>query len=315
MTGPTTHPPWTRDIPVDGDLLASVVRGALGTTDPLRPLGSGWDFDTWIAGDWVVRVPKRQSSADAIRDEAGLCAWLTPRLPWRIPAYETFAELPGDPPVPVGFYRRVPGRPAIEVDPARADLVSIGRELGEGFRALHALDPGALPTPLPGLRMRTFSVDECVVRAIERLPALARIASPTLARRVEQVLRGPRPPTFEGPAPIVHADIHGEHLLLTDSSPARLSGVIDWGDARRADPALDFACPTFWGGEPLLQAALTGYGPTGYGGENKEALAERVRFLALCLGFLDVDFYVRTDQRAYANAAVRCFETLTSTYS
>lgn len=160
--------------------------------------------------------------------------------------------------------------------------------------------------------MRSLSLEESATRAIDRLPSLAQASTPALARRVEDVLRGPRPPPFEGEPPIVHADIHGEHLLLTDRDPAQLSGVIDWGDARRGDPALDFACPTFWGGEPLLQSALDAYGNTGYRGENKEALAERTRFLALCLGFLDVDYYVRTDQRAYANAAVRSFDALTS---
>lgn len=292
-------------------MLGAAVAQALGEPVTLAPLGAGWDFDTWLAGAWVVRVPKRQAGADALRNEGALCKWLAPHLPWRIPSYEVWAELPGDPPVPVGLYRRVPGRPAIDVDPARADLPSIGAQLGDGIRRLHALDPATAPTPLPGLRMRSFSLNECAARAIERLPSLARIASPSLARRVEDRLRGPRPIPFEGVAPLVHADMHGEHLLLTDDAAPRLSGVIDWGDARRADPALDFACPTFWGGEPLLRAALDAYGSTGHVSENEEMLAERVRFLALCLGFLDVDYYVRTEQRDHANAAVRSFEALT----
>jgi aminoglycoside phosphotransferase (APT) family kinase protein len=37
---------------------------------------------------------------------------------------------------------------------------------------------------------------------------------------------------------LVHADLGAEHLLVRDG---RLAGVIDWGDARVGDPALDYA--------------------------------------------------------------------------
>src|SRR5262249_52882689 len=37
---------------------------------------------------------------------------------------------------------------------------------------------------------------------------------------------------------LVHADLGPEHLLVESG---RLAGVIDWGDARIGDPALDYA--------------------------------------------------------------------------
>ena len=37
---------------------------------------------------------------------------------------------------------------------------------------------------------------------------------------------------------LLHADLGPEHLLVRDG---RLAGVIDWGDARVGDPALDYA--------------------------------------------------------------------------
>ena len=37
---------------------------------------------------------------------------------------------------------------------------------------------------------------------------------------------------------LLHADLSSEHLLVRDG---RLAGVIDWGDARVGDPALDYA--------------------------------------------------------------------------
>ena len=37
---------------------------------------------------------------------------------------------------------------------------------------------------------------------------------------------------------LVHADLGPEHLLVRDG---RLVGVIDWGDARVGDPALDYS--------------------------------------------------------------------------
>ena len=37
---------------------------------------------------------------------------------------------------------------------------------------------------------------------------------------------------------LLHADLGPAHLLVRDG---RLAGVIDWGDARLGDPALDYA--------------------------------------------------------------------------
>ena len=45
--------------------------------------------------------------------------------------------------------------------------------------------------------------------------------------------------TLVGFTPVLlHADLGPEHLLVRDG---RLAGVIDWGDARLGDPALDYA--------------------------------------------------------------------------
>ena len=54
---------------------------------------------------------------------------------------------------------------------------------------------------------------------------------------------------------LVHADLGPEHLLVREG---RLAGVIDWGDARLGDPALDYSWLlhgpfAFWDVDPDLR--------------------------------------------------------------
>ncbi len=64
-------------------------------------------------------------------------------------------------------------------------------------------------------------------------------APPGLAQALERA-RGLAPPTALA---IVHGDLHLRHVLVGDDG--ELSGVIDWIDVCRADPAIDL--PLYWG--------------------------------------------------------------------
>jgi len=56
---------------------------------------------------------------------------------------------------------------------------------------------------------------------------------------------------------IVHRDLGPEHILVTNDG--RLAGIIDWGDARLGDPAIDFSWLLF--GSPTEgERVLSAYG-------------------------------------------------------
>jgi aminoglycoside phosphotransferase (APT) family kinase protein len=75
---------------------------------------------------------------------------------------------------------------------------------------------------------------------------------------------------------LVHGDLHLRHVLVGPDGTA--AGVIDWGDACFADPALDLS---------LAYAAFSGPSRTAffeaYGAQPDEPRELRARVLALCL--------------------------------
>src|SRR5438128_2283605 len=101
------------------------------------------------------------------------------------------------------------------------------------------LPPGKLPSwaaaPEGLLERIEQGVDFALVNASERgtLQAPPNLRTAGGGRRL---LRPARLVDFK-PA-LLHADLGPEHLLVRDG---RLAGVIDWGDARLGDPALDYA--------------------------------------------------------------------------
>jgi aminoglycoside phosphotransferase (APT) family kinase protein len=99
------------------------------------------------------------------------------------------------------------------------------------LQALHGLDPSGLPLEL--LSWVEAYDDQC--REFERLvfPLLdqdRRADAKRLFDEVETLV------DFE--TAVLHADLGPDHLLVQEG---RLAGVIDWGDARLGDPALDYA--------------------------------------------------------------------------
>jgi aminoglycoside phosphotransferase (APT) family kinase protein len=54
---------------------------------------------------------------------------------------------------------------------------------------------------------------------------------------------------------LVHSDLGPEHILCRHGD---ISGVIDWGDARVGDPAIDYAWPLY-GTNPAFAEALAAH--------------------------------------------------------
>jgi len=167
--------------------------------------------------EWVFRFPRRPGVEEALELELALLPVIAPALPVAVPSFEHVSHYP----LFVG-YRVLRGEPLVDEDAGgvRAFL-----------EALHALDPSCLPVEhhdwLGAYRHQCAEFDRLVVPLLDR----------DERRRAQRLFGEVESLTGFEPA-LLHADLGPEHLLVLDG---RLAGVIDWGDARVGDPALDYA--------------------------------------------------------------------------
>jgi aminoglycoside phosphotransferase (APT) family kinase protein len=181
-------------------------------------LDHGYDFEVAIVDDdWVFRFPRRAAVEEALEIEIALLPALASALPVDVPSFEYISRQPFF----VG-YRLIRGEPLVDEDP-------------DGVRAfldaLHAVDPAGLPVERPdwveAYREQCRKFEDLVFPLLDED---LRPQAKHLFDEVETLV------DFE-PA-LLHADLGPAHLLVRDG---RLGGVIDWGDTRVGDPALDYA--------------------------------------------------------------------------
>ena len=196
-------------------LIADTLRRSPRT---ILEIDDGYDFEVAIVDDeWVFRFPRRAGVEEALGLEIVLLPLLAPALPVNVPSFEHISRDP----LFVG-YRLIRGEPLMDEDSAgvRAFL-----------KALHALDPSRLP--VQQLEWVETYREQCVEFERLVLPLLDRDLRPQAKR-----LFGVAETLVDFEPALLHGDLGPEHLLVRDG---RLAGVIDWGDARVGDPALDYA--------------------------------------------------------------------------
>ena len=170
-----------------------------------------------VDDEWVFRFPRRSGVEEALEVEIALLPALAAALPVAVPSFEYVSRSP----LFVG-YRVIRGEPLVDEDAGGVRAV---------LEALHALDPTGLPLA------QTDWVDAYRRQCAE----FERLVFPLLdgdTRRRAQRLFDEVETLVDFEPVLLHADLGPDHLLVRDG---RLSGVIDWGDARVGDPALDYA--------------------------------------------------------------------------
>ena len=184
----------------------------------LRENADGWDYKVLILDDeWVVRWPRHKLAVEEIEKEVDLLPALAPLLPVEVPRFEYVSREPW-----LVAYRFIRGEPLVAEDP-------------EGVRAfletLHAIDVREVPAPRPDwLETYRELADEFRRVVLPLLDVDERPGGDRLLAETE---------TLTGFEPVLtHSDLGPPHLLVRDG---RLAGVIDWGDARVGDPALDYS--------------------------------------------------------------------------
>jgi aminoglycoside phosphotransferase (APT) family kinase protein len=266
-------PVWAAEIEIDERLVRGLL-AQLGLEGArLRKLAEGWDNSVWVVDErYAFRFPRRAVAIPLLERELSALPKLAPLLPLPVPR-PAFVGKPADGyPWPFFGAELIPG---VEAGVAELDdeaRLAVALELAGFLRALHAID---LDEPLPLDQNGRTDMPKRAGLAREELHELEQLglwrAPPELWGFLAEAERLPPP---EAPA-VVHGDLHFRHLLVEG---AAASGVIDWGDVCRADPAIDL--PLYWSFVPPegREAFLDAYGRV----TETQLLRARVLSIQLC---------------------------------
>jgi aminoglycoside phosphotransferase (APT) family kinase protein len=206
----------------------------------------GWDtVATVVERTWLDRVPRSPDVEAQLRSEARLMPRVAPLLPLEVPVPIVLDESP----LRVR-HRLVQGELASAAALTRDD----GRRLGELLRALHDLPVNiyvetGIPDETAARAELLATLDRMLHRVLPLIPDDHHDAGRALLRRV----------ALRTETTLVHGDLAAHHVL---TGPDGIVGVIDWKDARVADPAVDLAWPLFGTPEPFAEAVASAYAVT-----------------------------------------------------
>jgi len=227
------------DRPLDGDLVARLIAHQFPDLagSEVRPLGAGWDNELFTVGvEWIFRFPKRAERVPWLVREIELMAIVSETVGSMAPRFGRFGVPSPMFPYPFVAYRRLPGVGADEAD--ACDLAVLAADIAGLLSRLHRIDPERVPGPpveWESERWRRLGTDLAMQAA-----AVRPLLRPDLLGVAEPYLSGVVPaPLEDGPRRFIHNDICADHLLV-DRHTGRLSGLVDFTDAKIGDPVLDF---------------------------------------------------------------------------
>ena len=201
---------------------------------PIVLLGSGWDNTVYtVGGEWVFRFPRREIVLPGLRVEIEFLPQLAPLLPVPIPVPELIGSPSDEFPWPFFGARMLPG---VELGEApETSRASLAVELARFLLTLH----GGRVLETVGARLpenwtRRADMELRVPYVLEKLAELDGLwHAPDHVRTLIEDARSLAAPE---PRAVCHVDLHFRHVLVDGG---RMSGVIDWIDLCRGEPALD----------------------------------------------------------------------------
>ena len=266
-------------------------------------LGEGCDSSAFeVDRRWVFRFPKRAEVEQQLMTESRVLPVLATQSPFPLPEF-SFHGRPSEA-FPYRFvgYPKIPGVPAIHVNPRTRSSQHWAPLLGRFLSWLHQF-PIANATTLgvPELDVAEL-IEECREEALEDFDLLNDVTEGTPLERWRSFLEAGCPVSGlsrASAAVLAHCDLAAEHFLF-DPTTQELTGVIDWSEVAICDRAIDFAGFFHWGGKAWVDAVLSVYkGPV------DDGVLVRAEFLAACRGVGDVAFGLETGRREYIEAGTR----------
>jgi aminoglycoside phosphotransferase (APT) family kinase protein len=267
-------PIWSAEIVVDEGLarrlLAQFPELSL---ESVRPLAEGWDNTVWVVDErYAFRFPRRQIAIPGIELELALLPKLAPLLPLPIPDPIFRGRPAGGYPWPFFGIELLPGRETCDANLDDEARLGVALQLAGFLRTLHDLEPDET---LPADANSRADMTRRVPMAREQLGELGRLGVWRVPPEIERILEtAERLPPAELPA-VVHGDLHFRHVLV---QARRVTGVIDWGDLCRSDPAIDLQL--LWSFLPpaARPSFLEAYGPV----SDEQLLRARVVAFSVC---------------------------------
>jgi aminoglycoside 2''-phosphotransferase len=194
----------------------------------------GWDYELWqLDGDLLLRLPKTDGAAKAMAAEARLLDEL--RLSVATPRPEHVGD---------GFftYRKLMGVALEDVSLSERAGQDVAGALGLALTELHRFPvKRAVALGVPAMTAEGWRDQYRQMQTRAMTEAVPRLDAPTAAAVVafwDGFVNNDAYFAFE-PC-LIHGDLDSAHVLV-DPARETVSGIIDFGDARVGDPALDFA--------------------------------------------------------------------------
>jgi aminoglycoside phosphotransferase (APT) family kinase protein len=233
-------PDWTAELVVDEELATRLLRQFPDLeVASLRRFAEGWDYTIWLVDErWAFRFPRREIVVPGVRREIAVLQELAPLLPIPVPT-PVFVGEPADGfPWPFFGSAFLPGRELGEAALDDRARIEIGRSLALFLRRLHDAE---VSYDLPPDGNRRADMSSRVPKTREQLDALEATGiwrrPPSVCRLLDNAERLPGSER----SMVVHGDLHFRQVLVEDTT---LTGVIDWVDVCRSDPAIDLSM--FW---------------------------------------------------------------------
>ncbi len=204
--------------------------------------GEGWDNRLYLVNeDLIVRVAKREQDQTRLLTEARLLEAIGPRLPIQVPIPEFVHEPDPECPIAAFGYRMIRGERLSQMLEGE-HIAMLAGGLCTFLNRLHGT-PEAIYGPL---ELPHFSPGAWLGRQSDLVdatdPALRADLDPATYRRFRAWWDDYRldEAAVDFDPCLIHGDLAAEHVLVTKVL-WRVAGVIDFGDAMIADPALDLA--------------------------------------------------------------------------
>ena len=232
-------PDWTAELVVDEELAWRLL-GQFPELEieSLRPFAEGWDYAIWLVNEtWAFRFPRREIAVPGVGREIAVLPELAPLLPIPVPAPVFVGEPAEGFPWPFFGSALLPGRELGDAVLGERARIELGRWLAAFLRRLHDAEV-TFELPSDGNQRADMSVR--VPRTRRQLGELEALGIWSRSPVVDRVLEEAEalPPSQE-PTAVVHGDLHFRQILVDEKGVP--TGVIDWVDVCRSDPAIDLS--------------------------------------------------------------------------
>lgn len=210
--------------------------------DTLEYLSEGKDSVAWVVNRHLLfRFPKQEHAEQKLLMELRLLPALAPTLPLAIPQFTSISRTPtASYPRAFAGYDLLDGTPLYAYTPHIWDATWWQPFIGDFVTALHRFPVGrATQLGVPTYTTRTWRAHYQALYATVRekvYPLVTPNQRVAISRSFNAFLDDPRHSAFT--PVLVHGDLHSRHFLL-DVGARRVTGIIDFGECRIGDPAID----------------------------------------------------------------------------